>query len=57
MADASPPRCPICGRPPQAKTQPFCSARCARIDLGRWLTGDYAIPAEPARDEDEETRD
>ena len=57
MADASPPRCPICSKPSQAKTHPFCSARCARIDLGRWLTGDYAIPAEPARDEDEESRD
>ena len=25
---------------------PFCSARCADVDLGRWLTGQYAIPAE-----------
>ena len=27
---------------------PFCSARCAQIDLGKWLNGDYAIPAHEA---------
>ena len=39
-------RCPICGREPAAPHRPFCSARCAQIDLGRWLTGAYAIPTE-----------
>jgi endogenous inhibitor of DNA gyrase (YacG/DUF329 family) len=39
--------CPICGKPTVAETQPFCSRRCARIDLGRWLKGAYAIPARP----------
>jgi endogenous inhibitor of DNA gyrase (YacG/DUF329 family) len=49
-----PPRCPVCGRPAQAETRPFCSLRCAQVDLGRWLTGSYAIPGEPAdRDETE----
>jgi len=37
--------CPICKRPSQHKYHPFCSARCAEIDLGRWLGGKYAIPA------------
>lgn len=37
-------RCPICGEPRDAGYSPFCSPRCATIDLGRWLTGGYAIP-------------
>ncbi|HEX7948140.1 MAG TPA: DNA gyrase inhibitor YacG, partial [Phenylobacterium sp.] len=24
--------------------RPFCSRRCANVDLQRWLTGGYAIP-------------
>lgn len=36
--------CPICGKPPVERYRPFCSARCADADLGRWLTGAYAIP-------------
>ena len=36
--------CPICGAPAQAKTAPFCSPRCADVDLGRWLTGQYVAP-------------
>ncbi len=38
--------CPICRRPAEPDYQPFCSKRCADIDLGRWLGGDYRIPAE-----------
>ena len=38
--------CPICGRDTQHRYRPFCSRRCADIDLGRWMTGAYAIPAE-----------
>jgi uncharacterized protein len=37
--------CPICGKPSQFATRPFCSKRCADIDLHRWLSGVYAIPA------------
>lgn len=37
--------CPICGRETRAETRPFCSRRCADVDLGRWLTGAYRIPA------------
>ncbi len=37
--------CPICGRPTADDVQPFCSRRCADVDLGRWLTGQYRVPA------------
>ncbi len=36
--------CPICGKPAAAETRPFCSKRCADLDLHRWLGGAYAIP-------------
>lgn len=38
-----PPACPICQRPAQPRFRPFCSARCAQVDLGRWLGGGYTI--------------
>jgi uncharacterized protein len=41
-------RCPICGRPTMARHQPFCSPRCADIDLGRWLKGNYRVETEEA---------
>ena len=40
--------CPICGKPEAETFKPFCSKRCADIDLGRWLKGGYAIPGPPA---------
>jgi endogenous inhibitor of DNA gyrase (YacG/DUF329 family) len=43
-------RCPVCGRAADARHRPFCSARCAQIDLGRWLTGGYAIASEEEPD-------
>ena len=36
--------CPICFRPADAAFHPFCSRRCAEIDLGRWLTEAYRLP-------------
>lgn len=36
-------RCPICREPSDPHYRPFCSRRCADIDLGRWLRGSYAI--------------
>jgi uncharacterized protein len=39
--------CPVCGRPAAEPSKPFCSRRCADIDLGRWLKGGYAIPGVP----------
>ena len=44
--------CPICQRATHAKFRPFCSRRCADVDLGRWLTGAYVIPAPAEEDED-----
>lgn len=39
--------CPICKKNPvEAAFRPFCSKRCADVDLGRWLTGKYALPVE-----------
>jgi endogenous inhibitor of DNA gyrase (YacG/DUF329 family) len=37
-------RCPICGKPELRRFRPFCSKRCADIDLHRWLSGTYAVP-------------
>jgi uncharacterized protein len=37
-------KCPICGRPSVADYRPFCSRRCADVDLARWFSGTYAIP-------------
>ena len=52
MAKA-PPRCPICGRAPSQANRPFCSPRCAEVDLGRWLGEQYRIPGPPLElDED-----
>ena len=48
-------RCPICGKPVTATHQPFCSARCRDIDLGRWLKEGYHVATEePPEDEPEE---
>ena len=48
--------CPLCQQPTKSPYTPFCSRRCAQLDLGKWLTGDYAIPAyEAMQDSDVET--
>lgn len=44
-------RCPVCGRPQAALHRPFCSRRCAYLDLGRWLGGDYRIATDEEPDE------
>jgi endogenous inhibitor of DNA gyrase (YacG/DUF329 family) len=36
--------CPICGKPTDPAFKPFCSKRCADVDLQRWFAGSYAIP-------------
>jgi uncharacterized protein len=52
--DEAPARpCPICGKPAAFADRPFCSKRCADVDLHRWLGGVYAIPA--AHEPDAET--
>lgn len=37
--------CPICGKRAAPAARPFCSRRCADIDLGKWMRGDYAVPS------------
>lgn len=57
----SPKICPICRRPQAETYAPFCSKRCADVDLQRWFSGAYAIPGEtgdeaapsPSSDEDD----
>ena len=39
--------CPVCGKPETEGFKPFCSKRCADIDLNRWLKGSYIIPGAP----------
>jgi uncharacterized protein len=46
--------CPICARPMEQKYRPFCSKRCADVDLGRWFKGSYAIPGEAIPQGDDE---
>lgn len=47
--------CPECGRASTREHYPFCSDRCRSIDLNRWLSGSYAIPAsEDERKPDED---
>ncbi|MFN3971948.1 MAG: DNA gyrase inhibitor YacG [Gemmobacter sp.] len=44
--------CPTCGKESVKDYKPFCSRRCADVDLGRWLTGSYALPGPPLDEED-----
>jgi uncharacterized protein len=43
--------CPICGKPRSERYDPFCSKRCADVDLHRWLKGSYVIPGGSAKPE------
>lgn len=47
-------RCPICGKPTLPEKRPFCSDRCAEVDLGRWFGERYRIAAEPAPEPEDE---
>ena len=44
-------KCPTCGAPADAKAHPFCSSRCAEVDLGNWFQGKYGIPVVDAADD------
>jgi endogenous inhibitor of DNA gyrase (YacG/DUF329 family) len=46
--------CPICKKPAVARFRPFCSQRCADLDLGRWFNESYAVPVRADEDEDGE---
>ena len=45
--------CPICAGETAAKYRPFCSRRCADLDLAKWLTGGYAIPSDDPEEVEE----
>jgi endogenous inhibitor of DNA gyrase (YacG/DUF329 family) len=47
-------KCAICGKPQEERFKPFCSKRCADVDLNRWFSGKYAIAAEEEDDQAEE---
>ena len=47
-------KCPICGKPATEASKPFCSERCRDVDLNRWLSDSYRIPAAREDDEDAE---
>ena len=44
------PACAICGKPVDPAHKPFCSKRCANVDLHRWLTGSYVIAGDKAEE-------
>ena len=48
--------CPICGKPTDVTLRPFCSKRCADVDLNRWFSGGYAIASEEEDTPDENDR-
>ena len=53
-ADPRPTSCPICGQPAEApRLRPFCSRRCADVDLGRWFSGQYRVPGPPPEADDD----
>jgi uncharacterized protein len=52
-----PRKCAICGKPTVRAYHPFCSKRCADLDLGKWLSGSYAIPAVEAEGENDSESD
>ncbi|NDV86303.1 DNA gyrase inhibitor YacG [Aurantimonas aggregata] len=50
-------QCPECRRQSDRENYPFCSARCKSVDLNRWLTGAYVIPASEEEPSGPETDD
>lgn len=42
--------CPICGEETARAYRPFCSRRCADLDLAKWLNGAYAVPSRDPED-------
>lgn len=51
LADEKP--CAVCGRPAAQQYRPFCSKRCADVDLNRWLGEQYRIPTDEPADGEE----
>ncbi len=50
VTDAAQSKCPICGKPTDMAFRPFCSKRCADVDLSRWLGGVYRIETDQGPD-------
>ncbi len=48
------PKCVRCAQPVQPRTRPFCSQRCADIDLGAWLTESYRVPTDQGMDSEDD---
>ena len=48
--------CPLCSKPSVEQYRPFCSKRCADVDLTRWLSGVYRVPVEDSEDEPAQVR-
>ena len=46
-------KCPICGKPADELFRPFCSKRCADVDLNRWLSAVYVVPVMEDEEEDD----
>ncbi len=49
--------CPICEKETDKTFRPFCSRRCADIDLGKWLNGTYAVASQDREDDEELERE
>jgi endogenous inhibitor of DNA gyrase (YacG/DUF329 family) len=49
--------CPTCKKSSTEQYRPFCSKRCADVDLGRWFSGSYAIAAQETDEEDSQLLD
>ena len=49
--------CPICGAPRHTDFRPFCSKRCADVDLGRWLSEAYVVPGSASEEADDTPSD
>lgn len=45
--------CPICNKDTDDRYRPFCSKRCANVDLAKWLGGQYAFPSQDLLDEED----
>jgi endogenous inhibitor of DNA gyrase (YacG/DUF329 family) len=54
IENAPGPKCPICRKPMVAAFRPFCSKRCAEVDLNRWFSGSYVVAGKQEEDEDGE---
>lgn len=51
---ANGPKCPNCGKPMVTEFRPFCSARCKQVDLNRWFSESYRVPAGSVDEEEDE---